>query len=115
MKTNLGSDEPPKRLPPGSEIFQKELSDLFTTFTSTLFQILGVNETFLDKNPENWDNQETYNKAKDTLSGLRVTNYLAERGVVLMQSFNKGLVRTEEEKQYILQVVEYHRKNFPIP
>jgi hypothetical protein len=42
-----------------------------------------------------------------------VTNDLAEKGVALMQSFNEALVRNEEEKQFVLQMVEYHRNKFP--
>src|SRR5688572_20386032 len=44
---------------------------------------------------------------------LKVTNDLAEKGVALMRSFNEALVRNEEEKQLVLQMVEYHRNKFP--
>jgi len=42
-----------------------------------------------------------------------VTNDLAKKEVALMQSFNEALVRNEEEKQFVLQMVEYHRHKFP--
>ena len=42
-----------------------------------------------------------------------MTNDLAEKGVVLMESFNEALVRNEEEKQFVLQMVEYLRNKFP--
>ncbi|KAG0726857.1 Tigger transposable element-derived protein 7 [Chionoecetes opilio] len=54
--------------------------------------------------------------------GLRVVNDTAERGVALIQSFNLRLTKDEEQRQFLLQVVEAHRhqtardlKGFPSP
>jgi len=38
---------------------------------------------------------------------------MAERGVALMQNFNKTLMKDEEQQQFILQVVERNQKLFP--
>ena len=113
MRNNQGSDEPPKRLPPIHNPPTKELPDFFTTSTTKIFQILGLDGSFLDVDPQQWESQQSYNDAKDIISALRVTNDLAEKGVALMQSFNEALVRNEEEKQFLLQMVEYHRSKFP--
>jgi len=37
-------------------------------------------------------------------------NDFAERGVDLVQQFKSSLTRDEEQKQFILQVVEHHRQ-----
>jgi hypothetical protein len=41
-----------------------------------------------------------------------VTNDTAERGVALMQQHNRLLSKTEEQTQFIIQVVSEHRKWF---
>ena len=53
-----------------------------------------------------------YRFARDFAKILEVTNDCAERGVKL---FGDVLAMTKDEKQrqYLLQVVEDHRKNFP--
>jgi len=42
-------------------------------------------------------------------------NDAAERGIVLIQSFNGILTNQEEQKQNLLQVVEHHRQQYPNP
>ena len=113
MHNNQGSDEPPKRLPPIKDPSTMALPDFVTTSTIKLLQILGLDETFLEEDPQQWEANKSYNEATNIISALRVTNDLAERGVALMQSFNEALVRNEEEKQFVLQMVEYHRNKFP--
>jgi len=44
---------------------------------------------------------------------LRVVNDTAERGVKLFEEYNSLLTNDEEEKQFILQVVEANRKAVP--
>jgi hypothetical protein len=46
---------------------------------------------------------------------VKVVNDLAERAVALIQEFNSSLTRNEEQKQYLLQVVEDHRSKFSAP
>src|SRR5688572_23888512 len=113
MRNNQGSDEPPKRHPPIYNPPTKALNDFFTTSTTKIFQILGLDDSFLDRDPRQWDSKQTYSEANDMISAPKVTNDLAEKGVAPMQSFNEALVRNEEEKQFVLQMVEYHRNKFP--
>lgn len=44
---------------------------------------------------------------------LSTVNDHAERGIALMQQFNLALTKDEEQRQYLLQVVESHRKEHP--
>ena len=46
---------------------------------------------------------------------VKVVNNLAERGVALVQEFNSSLTRNEEQKQYLLQLVEHHKGQFAEP
>lgn len=41
-----------------------------------------------------------------------MVNDVAERGVALIQQFNTTITHDEEQKQYLLQIVESHRKKF---
>lgn len=50
-----------------------------------------------------------YNKVQS----LFVVNDPVEREIALMTQFNNSLKTDEEQKQYILQVVEKHRNEFP--
>jgi hypothetical protein len=50
-----------------------------------------------------------------TLSSLKVVNDIAERAVALARDFNGSLSRDSEQQQFLLQVVEHHRKEFPVP
>jgi len=54
-------------------------------------------------------------KNKEIARSVKVVNDLAERGVALVQEFNSSLTRNEEQKQYLLQVVEQHRRQFAEP
>ena len=45
--------------------------------------------------------------------GLNVTNDAAERGVALIQSFNRSITTNEERKQFLLQIVKEHRRSLP--
>jgi len=69
--------------------------------------------SFFYQDPQQWKCEQSYSEAKDIISALRVTNDLAEKGLALMQSFNEALVRNEEENQFVLHMVEYHRNKLP--
>jgi hypothetical protein len=59
-------------------------------------------------------NNATYIAAEEIAKSLTVTNDTAERGVALMQQYNGLLSKTEEQTQFIIQVVSEHRKRFPM-
>jgi hypothetical protein len=61
------------------------------------------------------ESQPEYQESKRLVQSLKVVNDLAERGVALIQEFNSSLTRNEEQKHYLLQVVEDQRKKFSTP
>lgn len=91
----------------------KELSDFVTKNTRNFFVILGLCQDFLNDDPATWASNTTYIAAEETANSLTVTNDTAERGVALIQEYNGLLSKTEEQTQFILQVVREHRKLFP--
>jgi len=44
---------------------------------------------------------------------MKVVNDSAERAIALMQQYNSSLTQNEEQKQFLLCLVEKHRKQYP--
>lgn len=75
------------------------------------FETVGVDDRFLDL-VESWPVSASYKNAEAAAKNLACVNDCAERGVALIETFNETLTRDEEQKQYLLQVVERHRRDF---
>lgn len=114
-----GTDNPPKRIGVDNqqltepEIMQQTMANFVNNSSLQFFQILGLPTAFLEVDPEEWKDRDDFQRAKSVVLNLRVVNDIAERGVALMQTYNNILAKNEDQKQYILQVVEEHRKKFP--
>jgi hypothetical protein len=78
-----------------------------------LLTILEIKDSFLNLPPEEWPQNEEYQQGRDRIKQLRVVNDTAERGVKLFEEYNKLLTYDEEEKQFLLQVIEANRKTVP--
>ena len=89
------------------------LDQFCATNSIKLFEILELSEAFLTKDPALWCDDEDYKKARNIVSKLAVVNDRAERGVTLIQNFNKTLVKDEEQLQFLLQVLSNHRNTLP--
>ena len=63
--------------------------------------------------PSEWDEEEAFREALCIINELAVVNDRAERGVALIQEFNKKLTSGKEQLQFLLQVVSDHRHKFP--
>jgi len=53
-----------------------------------------------------------YKRSQRLIPSLRVVNNLAESYVALTHELNSSLKGDEEQKQYLLQVIEDYRKQF---
>jgi hypothetical protein len=96
------------------EVLQQRLPDFVTSNTVKLFTALDMPTDFLQLHPSMWETNENYRIALRRITNLKVVNDAAERGVALIQSFNAVLTNQEEQKQYLLQVVEEHRRIYPV-
>ena len=115
LKDKPGSKDALKRIHPLNRPQNMDLSAFVTTSTKRFFNILHVNEDFLQKDPLEWAADEKYQRSLDLVKSVRVINDLAERGVALMTEFNASLTKSEEQKQFLLQVVEAPRKKYSAP
>ncbi|KAG0714800.1 hypothetical protein GWK47_013413 [Chionoecetes opilio] len=109
-----GAEEPAKRINlPSSQVPAATLPSFATKNSLRLFEALDIKTDFLSANPRKWQEEELYFEACRRIEGLRVVNDTAERGVALIQSFNLRLTKDEEQRQFLLQVVEAHRHQQP--
>jgi len=109
-----GCDEPPKRIEVEVKAVPlRQLPDFVTSNTVKLFIVLDIHTDFLQQHPSTWETNVSFQVARRRILSLKVVNDAAERGVALVQSFNAILTNQEEQKQYLLQLVEKHRKDFP--
>ena len=98
-----------------SSLPAKQLSDFASVRSKQLFCSLKVDMEFLKLHPIKWEMNDSYISAKSRVNSLKVVNDAAERGVALIQTFNAVLTNQEEQKQYLMQVVDQHRSMFPKP
>ena len=70
----------------------------------------NINLNFLNKDPSLWEEDTEFIKSRDQIKKLKVINDVAERGILLIDTFNPVLTKQEKQKQYLLQVVENQRK-----
>lgn len=94
-------------------LLSKDISDFVTKKSIFFFEKLELDTRFLNLDPNLWEMDENYENVRKTVQNLKVVNDVAERGVALVEQFNNSLTKKEDEKQYLLQVVQQHRQRFP--
>ncbi|GBM23580.1 hypothetical protein AVEN_196653-1 [Araneus ventricosus] len=87
--------------------------DFISQKSLNLLKKLNIDISFLNISPNLWDRDDSYLKSQEIFQNLRVVNDTAERGVKLIQDFNGLLTVDEEQRQFLLQCVEDHRKQHP--
>ena len=114
LHTKVG-DESPAKCPTLSSqaISGLQLQDMASTNTRCFFQKLGLQDGFLDADPVTWLELEDFQTVAAFMQGIAVINDHAERGVALIQEYNRSLTQDEEQLQFLLQVVSHHRAQFP--
>lgn len=109
-----GPDYSPKRITLDlSHIEEKNIEDFVTSNTLRFFRILGIPSAFLQKEPGLWEEDEDYKASREIVRSMRVVNDIAERGVALIEEFNKLITIDEEQKQFLLLVVKNFRQKYP--
>lgn len=91
----------------------KNLEDFVTAKSMTLIQMMELPNGFLAVDPDLWEDRDDYKQAAETVESLKVVNDHAERGVALIQEYSGLITHDETQLQFLLQVVEDHRRMFP--
>jgi hypothetical protein len=103
-----------KRITVSLKSFQNmNLEDFVTAKSMALFEKLDLPGGLLQLDPEMWGENEDFKLASETLHAMKVVNDHAERGVALIQEFSCLITRDESQLQYLLQVVQEHRRAYP--
>ena len=71
-----------------------------------LFQLLGTQPTFLQENPDSWNDNDDYVKVEQFVRTVKVCNDTAERGCSLITDYATLLTMKDHERQHLLQGVE---------
>ena len=93
-----GGEEPLRRIPVFPDTSTKKLHDFVTTSSMKFFHILELNTEFLNFNPSQWSELESYKDNIEIVKSVRVVNDVFERAVSFIQDFNESLTRDEEQK-----------------
>ncbi|GBM70627.1 hypothetical protein AVEN_117340-1 [Araneus ventricosus] len=87
--------------------------DFVTNWSALLFKRMSLPDTFLHVDPQIWEHQEDYYKALKIIEGIPVVNYHAERDIAVIKEFNGKITHFEDQLQFLLQVIEEHRRVYP--
>ncbi|KYN06617.1 hypothetical protein ALC62_02431 [Cyphomyrmex costatus] len=114
--TKEGSRNPLRRIiVDKTTIANQELDNFVTKNTMEFFKMMQIPDDFLKQDLIFWSDIDDYLNARSILQQLNVVNDVAERGVALIEEYNSILTTQEDQKQYLLQVVEKNRKEVPNP
>lgn len=91
----------------------KNIENFISQKTLNFFKRYSISTDFLQKDPGEWQNDQSYKIGLAFVSKLRVVNDTAKRAAKLMEEFNQVLSHDEEEKQFIMQIVADYRKQYP--
>lgn len=107
-------DESVKRPHPNLNEFEsKTLSSFVSMRTKESLIKFGLDLDILETDPSTWQNKSSFQEAVKKARALSVINDTAERGVALIQEYNKLLTKREDQLQFMLQLVAEHRSAFP--
>ncbi|KAK2708416.1 hypothetical protein QYM36_014133, partial [Artemia franciscana] len=91
----------------------KNLEHFVTAKSAKLFHIMDLPDGFLTVDPDLWEDRHDYKLASETVRSLKVVNDHAERGVALIQEYSGFITQDESQLQFLLQVVNEHRRVYP--
>lgn len=83
-----------------------EIIDFISKTTLEFFDIMKLDKSFFEKDPADWENDESYQKSKEAISYLHVVNDAGERA---LSNIKKITARKEEKIQNIIITNSYNR------
>lgn len=117
MATRLLATPLPEAFRLGRPVFKEitrdtTLTDLIGPESHTLFRLLDISNDWLAKPANQWSCDPTYLSAEKFVRTVKVVNDAAERGVKLISDFATVITTDPEQRAWLLQGVEKHRKEF---
>ncbi|GBP18811.1 hypothetical protein EVAR_93239_1 [Eumeta japonica] len=68
-----------------------------------MFELFDLSYDFLDEDVSLWPENQNFLENLEYFKKLQVVNDVAERGVALIEQYNRCLTKDEEQLQYLLQ------------
>ena len=68
---------------------------------------------FLKKDPSEWKDDTSFQSSQQSLCGITTVSDFAERGVALIQDYSLILTNDKQQRQYLLQVMDWHHCQYP--
>lgn len=94
-------------------LLNKDLSQFVSMRSINIFESFDLSYEFIDEDVTLWPQNPNFLENLEYFGKLQVVNDVAERGVALIEQYNRCLTKDEEQLQYLLQVVTEHRKQYP--
>lgn len=89
-----------RQVPARNMVFEgKYLSHFVTNKKKMFFELFGIHDV----------TEYCSDSLRSHVNALKFVNDTAERGIALIKKYNES-VRAEQQKQFLLRVVEHHRK-----
>lgn len=95
------------------EVVNNGIEQFVSVETKAFFERFEIKTDFLKLNPATWHEDQSYTEAAEMLHNLKVVNDTAERGVKLIEDYNKLFTKNEQQKQFVLKIVTDYRHRFP--
>jgi hypothetical protein len=94
------------------------LESFVTERTNHLFKLLSNTgdekaRNFLLKDPDEWHADASYQNLSESVHRMKVVNDIAERSIALIEKYNESLTKDEDQKQFLLRLVQHHRQMYP--
>ena len=107
-------EDAPKRVQLNSAI-SLPLEHFASPKSRSILDHLGIDDSFLQEDPDTWESNQEFKSGKAKVMNIPIVNYVAGHRVVLIEQFNSNHTTDENQLQYLLGVVENHRKKYPAP
>lgn len=83
---------------------QRILADLISQRSQKLFKKFRIEVEFLKVYPDTQSECAEYQKTKEVIKNFKVINDVAEKGIKLVQKYEKSVCKDKDQKQFLLQV-----------
>lgn len=98
----------PKSIP---GLLKEDIECFLTPDTAVFFERFDCVE-FLQQDPFTWQESDSCKEGLEIVSELTVVNATAERGVKLMEDYNKLITKNEVVKDYRSRFPDHKKKDF---
>ena len=89
------------------------LPDLLGPQSFLIFDLLGLPWDWLSKNPDVWDENDSFKQMREYVRTVKVTNDIAERDVKLISDYATILNADDDMRALLLHGVERNRQVYP--